>query len=213
MADTEYQHTFANGGWSTIHHGVWRKLFGRLSSRGEPVRILEIGCFEGQSACWYVDNVMDHPDSTLCCVDTWGGGEEFQRSKSLQHIDFAVVEQNFMTNIARSKYPEKVSVMKSDSHRALAQLYMQGYVFDYIYIDGSHRAFDVLLDAALAFKMLRVHGFLVFDDYNNQMSTSDETLRPRPGIDALVRTLGKHAVGSKTSQNQFFLKKLTSSFD
>lgn len=38
-------------------------------------------------------------------------------------------------------------------------------MFDLIYIDGSHMRLDVLTDAVMAWQLLRVHGILVFDDY------------------------------------------------
>ena len=36
---------------------------------------------------------------------------------------------------------------------------------DFIYVDGSHQAHDVLCDAILSFKLLRVGGIVCFDDY------------------------------------------------
>jgi hypothetical protein len=40
-----------------------------------------------------------------------------------------------------------------------------GESFDYIFIDGSHFADDVMLDAVMAWQLLRKDGVLVFDDY------------------------------------------------
>ncbi len=37
--------------------------------------------------------------------------------------------------------------------------------FDIIYVDGSHRAADVLLDAALSWRLLKQGGLMIFDDY------------------------------------------------
>ncbi len=31
--------------------------------------MLEIGCFEGLSACAFSDNILEHTESTLDCVD------------------------------------------------------------------------------------------------------------------------------------------------
>ena len=38
-------------------------------SKTEKYNILEIGCFEGLSACGFSDNIMSHPGSTLDCLD------------------------------------------------------------------------------------------------------------------------------------------------
>jgi predicted O-methyltransferase YrrM len=40
----------------------------------------------------------------------------------------------------------------------------QGY-FDFIYVDGSHQAPDVLCDALLSFRLLKNNGVIAFDDY------------------------------------------------
>ena len=37
--------------------------------------------------------------------------------------------------------------------------------FDFIYIDGSHTAYDVLQDAVLTHPLLKVGGVLIFDDF------------------------------------------------
>ena len=49
----------------------------------------------------------------------------------------------------------------------LSNLISQGHKesFDFIYIDPSHQAPDILTDAVLAFKLLRLSGVMVFDDY------------------------------------------------
>jgi predicted O-methyltransferase YrrM len=61
--------------------------------------------------------------------------------------------------------------------------------FDFIYIDGSHMAQDVLCDAVLAFRLLRVGGVIVFDDYIwfETLPEGKDPLRcPKPAIDAFV---------------------------
>ena len=61
--------------------------------------------------------------------------------------------------------------------------------FDFIYIDGSHQAPDVLCDAILGFKLLKVNGFIAFDDYlwQEQLPYGTDPIRcPKPGIDAFT---------------------------
>ena len=80
---------------------------------------------------------------------------------------------------------------KCFSEDALAKLLVEGKknYFDFIYIDGSHQAPDVLADAVLGFKLLRVGGLIVFDDYlwSETMPYGKDPLRcPKPAIDAFV---------------------------
>lgn len=198
---SQYRHTY--GGWATLHYGSWQNLINRLPSKKH---ILEIGCFEGQSTCWFADNALEHPESTLTCIDTWSGGEEHARHNP--DWSWETVESNFLYNISQTKYPEKIRVCKGQSHEMLAKLLLEGNKYDLIYVDGSHKAFDVLIDGALSFKMLTRNGFALFDDYDNAMATKDKTLRPRMGVDAIVNALGYRAESSRTRTDQFWIRKI-----
>jgi hypothetical protein len=64
----------------------------------------------------------------------------------------------------------------------------QGY-FDFIYVDGSHQAPDVLADAFLSFRLLRENGVIAFDDYLWQEALPDgiDSIRcPKLAIDAFT---------------------------
>jgi hypothetical protein len=57
---------------------------------------------------------------------------------------------------------------------------------DLIYVDGSHRAKDVLLDATLGFELLNVGGVMLFDDaiswrYGDSIHDS-----PKQAVDAFI---------------------------
>lgn len=61
--------------------------------------------------------------------------------------------------------------------------------FDLIYIDGSHRAADVLIDAVMSFQLLRIGGMMIFDDYIWTMEPQgqeDLLNMPKPAIDAFT---------------------------
>ena len=62
-----------------------------------------------------------------------------------------------------------------------------------MYVDGSHRGLDVLVDGAFSWQLLETGGVLVFDDYFWACLGDDPLLRPGPAIDALVGLLGVHA--------------------
>ena len=59
------------------------------------------------------------------------------------------------------------------------------FMFDFIYVDGSHQAPDVLCDAVMAWRVLRDGGVMVFDDYlwgDPRMPLH----RPKVAIDAFM---------------------------
>jgi predicted O-methyltransferase YrrM len=133
-----------------------QKALGLLEKRR---RFLEIGCFEGMSTCWFLRNALDDVGE-IVCVDTFEGGIEHVKTS------FEGVRERFEQNIAEMKGPaQSVRVLDCHSHLALAKLISEESRFDFIYVDGSHTAPDVLADACLAYLLLQTGGIIVFDDY------------------------------------------------
>lgn len=163
---------------------VWRSMMASI----RPRRVLEVGAYEGRSAVFLIENCAQYGPFELTCIDTWAGGVEHSR------VNMADVEARFDRNITRAKaiFPDiTVTKMKADSALAMARLIADGRsgTFDVAYIDASHQAPDVLTDAVFAFKLLRIGGIMVFDDYLWQMEQGgkqDLLNMPKPAIDAFV---------------------------
>lgn len=172
--------------WFAINAPVWRNMIAET----KPRRFLEIGTFEGQSALFMIENCAAHGPLDLTCIDTWTGGVEHDRTT------MADVEARFDRNIERARaehHQFTLRKMKADSTLAMAQLLAEGGAnsFDVTYVDASHQAPDVLADAILAFKLTRIGGILIFDDYLWQPEVRgkhDVLDAPKPGIDAFVNT-------------------------
>ena len=145
----------------------------------EIKKVLEIGSFEGRSACWFLEEVLDD-SGKLCCVDNFGG--------SLEHtqFDFNEVKRKFLTNTSQVKKPNQhLHLVEKSSTVALADLIVHNATFDFIYIDGSHTSPDTLTDACMAFQLLKKGGGMVFDDYLWEMHTG--IIRsPKAAIDMFV---------------------------
>lgn len=151
--------------WFALAKYIWPEVIKRMPERRERRRLMEIGSFEGRSAVWIIENMMLSKDQLLC-VDTWQGGEEHS------NIDMAAVERRFDSNIkiAQRKvgFPDVQKVKETSTWALAHQLRWvkdESQLFDFIYIDGSHRAADVLADAVMAWKLLRMDGIMIFDDY------------------------------------------------
>ena len=104
---------------------------------------------------------------------------------------FARFKRN--VSLARSNAPHPVKVMThiGNSDLALAGLLYQGQAqsFDFIYVDGSHVARDVLADAVVSFKLLKIGGIMVLDDYlwHQKPPFEGNVLQiPKLAIDAFV---------------------------
>ncbi|KAK2036067.1 SAM-dependent methyltransferase [Colletotrichum somersetense] len=182
------------------------------SLRGKKLRILEVGSFEGGSATWILDNLMSHPESTFITVDTFEGSMEFENDtyKDLAAYDIPSLERRFRSNVAKCQHVDKLTIMKQSSLDALVALSHQGARFDFIYIDGSHVAFDVLHDAVVSWKMLEVGGTIVFDDYTLDRY-NEESFNPAIAVDALIRCAAPEAQSSQGG-SQMWVKKVAQQF-
>lgn len=211
LADPGYAFTRK---WFRKNAGIWANLF----EHHQPSRMLEIGSFEGYSACWSIAQAQLAGVKTfeLHCIDTWAGGIEHQSGRFAEEM--GAVEKRFAHNIAKARADSgldalDVQVHKAASHLALADLIAArrlGY-FDVIYIDGSHQAPEVLTDAVLSFPLLRVGGIMAFDDYLWTVDQKDQVnplTMPKPAIDAFANLfMRKIGVVKGGSGEQLFLRK------
>ena len=173
---SDYQYTKDWFGWAPK---VWEQLIPHLPERKN---FLEIGSFEGRSAVWTIENLMED-GGEIVCIDTWEGGAEHTPE------DMAGTEERFHQNITlvRKKFPNRVVVsFKSTSVEALGASIAHKKQFDFIYIDGSHLAKDVLTDACMSWPMLKKNGFMVFDDYMWKPPGFSINQRPKSAVDSFV---------------------------
>jgi predicted O-methyltransferase YrrM len=71
------------------------------------------------------------------------------------------------------------------SIKALGILREENAVFDFIYVDGSHRRDDVMIDCLGAWRLLREGGVMLMDDYT-WMPDSPEAERVAPAVDIFL---------------------------
>ena len=181
---TEYQFTKDWFGWAPP---VWEQLIPHLPGKPGNRTFIEIGSFEGRSMVWTAENMMQTGDE-IFCIDTWEGGEE--------HGDqnMSEVEKRFDHNSAIVYGNHDISILKhkGTSTSYLARFIEGGEAADFIYIDGSHIAKDVLTDACMAWALLRPKGIMVFDDYM-WGNPRDILHRPKPAIDAFCNIFAEEA--------------------
>jgi hypothetical protein len=150
---------------------------------GQPAIGVEVGSWEGRSALWLMENVLTHPLAYLHCVDTWEG-EEAQKSEG---HDFALKERNFLANTEAYRDAGRLIVWKDKSENVLPILpHFRPAFIEFAYIDGSHQAPDVLMDALLVWRILKPGGVIIFDDYEWLAPGYPETHKPRLAINAFL---------------------------
>lgn len=172
---------------TTPHVESWASRLGHL--KGKKAAGLEIGCCEGRSSIWFLQNILTHPESTLTCVDPWA---------------IPGLWETFMGNIRESGVGKKVKIQRRMSHMMANTLIPP---LDFVYVDGDHRAPFVLMDALVAWRFLKPGGVLIFDDYllkpmpNGSHAQLAGKMLPQNAIDFFIDMMeGKYIGVTKSDQ-------------
>lgn len=152
---------------------IWEQYLAEFKGK-ENISLLEIGSFEGCSAIWFLENILTHPTSSITCVDPF---------------PFFRIELRFDHNIKTSGLSSKVTKIKGRSENVLRTLKESS--FDIIYIDGSHRALNVLMDTVSSWLLLKLGGIIIFDDYEWKPDRAPED-RPAMAIDIFLKSFQPH---------------------
>ncbi|TQV73242.1 class I SAM-dependent methyltransferase [Denitrobaculum tricleocarpae] len=155
----DYRSRYANGNfssdWFSVNIPNWLLTFeDKKFHEKQSIKALEVGSFEGASSVFLVS---EFKNMHLTCVDTWQGGEE-----NIGHDGLELIEQKFDENL--SEYASRIEKFKGTSFAFFESIDGKPQ-YDFIYIDGSHHVDDVVVDAVRAFKLLKVGGIMIFDDY------------------------------------------------
>lgn len=211
MSSTSYD--FTNNWFLSAAKDVWDSLIPKIN----PTRILEIGSYEGASTCYLIEKLAISKEIELHCVDTWEGGIEHKKVGTFE-ANMSDVEKRFHhnTKLAISKVEKTVQLVlhKGFSDVALSKLIAegrQGY-FDFIYVDGSHQAPDVLCDALLSFRLLKNNGVIAFDDYlwQEQLPYGANPIRcPKLAIDAFTNIYCQKIQIISAPLYQLYVKKIS----
>jgi len=185
--------------WTGIFRGVkWNPL--------TPKTVVEIGCYEGRATLWILKNLLQHADSRIHCIDTFTGGNDKSPYQTRGLFE------RFTDNIRESGDEAKVIVHQDLSWRPLVKLIGAGTQADFVYVDGSHLAPDVLEDAVLSYRLLRVGGVMICDDYLWSMEKpgQDDILNsPKLAIDAFTNLYRrKMAILAYQKLYQLVLRKI-----
>ena len=158
--------------WFSHHETHWLQHFGHLAGR-PGLQAVEVGSYEGRSACWIVRHLLTGEGSRLACIDPF---QEYEGQ-----------ERNFEHNIRVAGCADKIVKLRGRSQQVLPFLPEES--IDFVYIDGSHLIMDVLQDAALCWQLLRPGGVLVFDDYEHALFPDSFGMSAGPAIRAFLSLL------------------------
>lgn len=135
---------------------------------------LEIGCFEGLTTNYICDNLLN-AGGRVICIDPLPDDHN-----SLPFGEDNKIFEGQHQRFVRNTRGRPVELIRKESRLVLKDKEFGGYRFDFIYVDGDHREEAVYFDGCYGFNVLRVGGFMLFDDYEWRAET-------KAGIDRFLR--------------------------
>ena len=163
---------------SVIFHDHIRTSMSRIVNEViVPKTVIEIGVFEGSTTFNLAMMLGQQPEYQHYAIDP------FMASENLTTKVVEAAREMFKSNLEEFS---NVELIEKTSFEGLLELHNRRVMADLIYVDGSHRAKDVLLDATLGFELLNVGGVLLFDDaiswrYGDSIHDS-----PKQAVDAFI---------------------------
>ena len=164
----------------------------------ENVRVLQLGSFTGDASIWLLDNILTGDGSHLDDVDLLVSPPEL----SHLNIDFSEVESIYLSRIKKYK---NVSFHKKTTVEVLKDAPYNHY--DFIYVDASHDAVDVLIDAELSWFSLKVGGIIAFDDYEWGINRHSNLRTPKRGVETFHSRRRNKLTLINNPTTQIWLKK------
>jgi predicted O-methyltransferase YrrM len=170
--------------WFSVHIPLFERHL--LSFKGIKCSFLEIGTYEGRSATRLLENILTNADSKIVCIDLY----------KQSNLDF---------NLKETGAESKVDLRIGYSRDIIIQLAGD---YDFVYIDGSHWSCDVLEDAVLAFRKVKIGGIIGFDDYLWDDPLHNQHGTPKIAIDTFLSCYA-HKIEVIEHGYQVWLRKLS----
>lgn len=133
-------------------------------------RVVEVGVFQGYFTFNMTNMMVNNGvvDYRHYAIDPFTGSED---------LDKEVIEDAynvFVSNLQKFEHRDRIHHYQLPSREALIQMAHKGIEADFIYIDGSHTADDVLQDLVLAWQILETDGVILCDDSNGSWMYKDK---------------------------------------
>lgn len=170
--------------WFSSNINRWNN-YKSLFHNKENIHCLEIGSWQGRSTIYTAENYCNGKGSYVDAVDTWEG--------SVEHSDLT---KNNLFEIFKANTHKYVEEKRIIPYRGMSSDYLMKFVqevrngtreqYDFIYVDASHIAKDVLMDAVLSWEILKINGVMIFDDYEWE-EYKEASMTPKIAVDSVLQ--------------------------
>jgi predicted O-methyltransferase YrrM len=179
--------------WFSHNIEIWNNYKKELDGIANK-KCLEIGAYEGRSSIYIVENYCNGNGSSLDAIDTWDSslnnkeGLLGELNKKFIHND---LYERYNRNLKHYIDQGVVHTYRGKSSDKLIEFVKEvkdgrREKYDFIYVDASHSAKDVLVDAVLSWELLKNGGIMIFDDYKWEMFKEKKYLHPALAIDSFL---------------------------
>lgn len=165
--------------------GALTNISNFINNYGVPNTIIEVGVFEGSTTFWLADQLTPYnPNLKIYAIDPHVGSNDMTE-------DFNLIQKNFVHNLNTCEH-KNVTYVQKHSQDGLIDLINQGVQAELIYIDGDHKASEVLTDLVLSWKLLKVGGVILCDDtttwrYTDKNGTQSAQMSVRMAVEMFIQ--------------------------
>ena len=166
---------------------IWQPLLEPIMGK-EGLKIVELGSYQGMSACWFLDTILTHDSAQLVCIEP-----QFEPK----------LDDNLKSTGAR----EKVTLLAGTIEQHLPDL--EANSFDVANLQDRRKCEEGAFENANAvWKLLKVGGLAIFNDYGWRSPLAPE-LNPKAGIDRFLNSInGEWELVTRSPQSfQFIIRK------
>ena len=153
--------------WVRGKSRYWARHILPLQEYFPTIRLLEIGVFEGMSACWWLDNLLTGPNDFYLGIDPWNAAVmrgPFTQQPTMDKVHATAVE-SLKPYGGKARLYHGTSVEAFRPAPEIESLLLPGS-FEVAYIDGVHEPGGVTFDSVNAWSVVRPGGIIVWDDWN-----------------------------------------------
>jgi predicted O-methyltransferase YrrM len=141
------------------------------------------------------------PNAELHGVDPWVDYDKYSEYKNTQSTIF----RGFLSNLTKCPCKDRIQV-----HRGLSDEVVPRFAdeyFDIVYVDGNHATEYVYRDGCMAFQKTKSGGYIIFDDYDWEM-TRDGIKRFISEYDGKLNIVGGLHLNTTENYCQVIVQKL-----